>query len=56
MNLHPIPEPGRTERREAFVNASRQFWNEYGMRVLDMIVIALVPTVIFAPALVEWLS
>lgn len=52
MIVHPIPEPGRTVRREAFVNASRHFWSKYGSRMIDLHILTLVPTTILAPTVI----
>jgi hypothetical protein len=44
------------DQKAEFTRNMRNFWAEHGLRAIDRAVIILIPTLIFAPAYVGWLS
>lgn len=44
------------DQKVRFTRAMRNFWAGYGLVAIDRAVIVMVPTLLFAPAYVGWLS
>ncbi|MGI9360545.1 MAG: hypothetical protein ACR2O7_03110 [Parasphingorhabdus sp.] len=42
-------------QKARFVSNSGNFWCNHGLSVLDAIILALIPTVVFAPTMAAWL-
>lgn len=42
------------EQKARFVTNTRNFWCNHGLRVMDAIILALIPTLVFAPTMAAW--